>query len=147
MTNQHDNQNMSDAGTPSARDDQQTDWGSEGTDMQQDGGGQRSVSGTGGDWGSTGEQEMNNGNIITDTTTPGDESTEDNVQPGGSWGERTTGWYGGDKTRAIAAVEEDWGSQGIDPDDDGTSNDWGSQGVDADEETDGTDTPNHIPHH
>lgn len=147
MTNKHDNQDMSNAGTQSATSDQQADWGSEGIDTQQAGGGQPSVSDTSGDWGSSGEPEMNSGNIIVDTTTAGDESTEDSAQTGGTWGERATGWYGVDKTRVIAAVEEDWGSQGIDPDDDGTSTDWGSQGVDADEEIDSTDTLNHIPHH
>ena len=147
MTNRHDNQNMSNAGTSSAADSEQTDWGSEGIDAQQAGAGQPAVSDTSGDWGSAGEPEMNKGNILADTTTAGDESTEDDAQTGRTWGERATGWYGVDKTRVIAAVEEDWGSQGIDPDDDGISPDWGSQGVDADEELDSTDTLNHIPHH
>jgi hypothetical protein len=147
VTNQHDNQNTSNAGTPSAAEGEQADWGSGGIDAQHVSGGQPSVSDTSGDWGSSGEPEMNNGDIIADTTTPGDESTEDNAQTGGKWGEQETGWYGVDKTRVIAAVEEDWGSQGIDPDDDGAATDWGSQGVDADEEIDSTDTLNHIPHH
>ncbi len=147
MANQHDNQNMSSEGTPSATSKEQADWGSEGIDAPQAGGGQPSVSDTSDDWGSSGEPEMNNGNNSAEATTPGDESTEDNAQTGGSWGERATGWYGVDKTRVIAAVAEEWGSQGIDPDDDGISPDWGSQGVDADEEIDSTDTLNHIPHH
>ncbi len=147
MTNRHDNQNMSNAGTSSATSDEQADWGSTGIDAQQTGGGQPPVSDTSGDWGSAGEPEMNNGDIIADTTTPGDESAEDNAQTGGKWGERETGWYGVDKPRVIAAVQEEWGSDGIDSDDGGVSPDWGSQGVDADEEIDSTDILNHIPHH
>ena len=147
MTNQHDNQDISDKGTPSAAADEQADWGSAGMDMQQDVVGRQSVSDTGGDWGSAGEQEMDNGNINTDAPTPGDGSTEDNVQSGGSWGEPATGWYGVDKIRVIAAAGEDWGSQGIDADEDDIAADWGSQGIDADEDLDSTDTLNHIPHH
>jgi hypothetical protein len=146
VTNQHDNQDMSNAGTPSATGGEQADWGSEGIDTQQAGVGQAPVSDTSGDWGSAGEPEINNGNSA-DTTAPSDESAEGDVQTGGTWGEPATGWYGVDKTRVIAAVAEEWGSQGIDPDEEGISPDWGSQGVDADEEIDSTDTLNHIPHH
>ena len=147
MTNRHGNQNMSDKGTPSATGGEQADWGSEGIDLQQGAGGRRSIPDAGADWGSAGEQETNTSNIDTGATTPGDEGTEGNAQTGGSWGERTTGWYGVDKTRVIAAAGEDWGSQGADVDEDDISADWGSQGADADEDLDSTDTLNHIPHH
>ena len=82
MTKQHDNQNMSNEGTPSAASKEQADWGSEGIDAPQASGGQPSVSDTSDDWGSSGEPEMNKVDSSAETTTPGDEGTEDNAQTG-----------------------------------------------------------------